>query len=120
MVLGRGGAGKSSLARELGERTSLPVIEPDMLFWRRGLTAADPIQWTASQRELVPLENRIRPVTCRSFVRHAACVYSLIRPLRIGFRRICCAPMSVTAAGCASRSLSGTCWAMPWCGRAVL
>jgi len=44
-------------------------------------------------------------------------VYSLIRPLRIGFRRICCGSMSVTAAGCASRSLPGTCWAMPWCGR---
>ncbi len=52
MILGRGGAGKSTLARELGERTGLPVIELDTLFCRRGLTSADPIQWTAWQREL--------------------------------------------------------------------
>jgi cobalt-zinc-cadmium efflux system protein len=36
----------------------------------------------------VPLENRIRLVTGRCSVLQAACVYSLIRPLRIGFRRI--------------------------------
>ena len=46
-------------------------------------------------------------VTCRSSVRQAACVYSLIRPLRIGFRRICCVPTSVTAARGATRSSSG-------------
>ena len=46
-------------------------------------------------------------VTCRSSVRQAACVYSLIRPLRIGFRRICCVPTSVTAVRGATRSSSG-------------
>ena len=29
-------------------------------------------------------------MTCRSSVRQAACVYSLIRPCTTGFRRICC------------------------------
>ena len=46
-------------------------------------------------------------MTCRSSVRQAACVYSLMRPLRIGFRRICCVPTSVTAARGAARSSSG-------------
>src|ERR1035441_5412898 len=36
----------------------------------------------------VPLENGIRSVTCRSCVCQAACEYSLIRPPRMGFRRI--------------------------------
>ena len=68
----------------------------------------------------VPLDNVIRLVTCRSSVRQAACVYSLIRPLSTDFRRICCASTSVTVAWGASRSSSGTRCAMPWCGRAVL
>jgi hypothetical protein len=44
----------------------------------------------------VPLGNRIRQVTCRSSVRQAVCVYSLIRPPRTGFRRMCCLSMAFT------------------------
>ena len=47
----------------------------------------------------VPLENRIRQVTCRSSGRQAAPTYSLIRPPRTGFRRICRVSMSVAVAG---------------------
>lgn len=43
VVLGRGGAGKSTLAWRLGEVTGLPVVELDTLFWQAGLTAADPL-----------------------------------------------------------------------------
>ena len=68
----------------------------------------------APGKDPVPLENRIRLVTGRCSVPQAACVYSLIRPLRIGFRRICCVSMSVTVARGPSRSSSGTCCAMPW------
>jgi adenylate kinase family enzyme len=53
VILGRGGAGKSTLARELGAVTSLPVTELDTLFWQAGLTATDPGQWKACQAELV-------------------------------------------------------------------
>ena len=49
--------------------------------------------------EPVPLENTIRQVTCRSSGRQAAYTYSLIRPLRTGFRRICRVSTSVTVAG---------------------
>ena len=39
VILGRGGAGKSTLARRLGEVTGLPVVELDTLFWQAGLSA---------------------------------------------------------------------------------
>lgn len=53
VILGRGGAGKSTLARRLGAVTGLPVTELDTLFWQPGLTAADPARWKARQHELV-------------------------------------------------------------------
>jgi adenylate kinase family enzyme len=36
VILGRGGAGKSVLARQLGQLTGLPVTELDALFWQHG------------------------------------------------------------------------------------
>ena len=59
VILGRGGAGKSVLARRLGELTGLPVIELDTLFWQDGLTAAGPVAWAGRQRELVSREDWI-------------------------------------------------------------
>ena len=53
VILGRGGAGKSTLARQLGAVTGLPVTELDTLFWQAGLTVPDPAQWRARQQELV-------------------------------------------------------------------
>ena len=53
----------------------------------------------ARPNDAVPLENRIRRVTCRSSVRQAARTYSLSRPLRMDFRRICHVSTSVTVAG---------------------
>jgi adenylate kinase family enzyme len=53
VVLGRGGAGKSVLARRLGEVTGLPVVELDTLFWQPGLTAMDPARWAECQGQLI-------------------------------------------------------------------
>jgi hypothetical protein len=53
VILGRGGAGKSVTARQLGALTGLPVTELDALFWQDGATAADPAQWRRRQYELV-------------------------------------------------------------------
>ena len=36
MIIGCGGSGKSSLARRLGEKTGLPVVHLDKLFWKTG------------------------------------------------------------------------------------
>ena len=36
MIIGCGGSGKSTLARKLGEKTGLPVVHLDKLFWKPG------------------------------------------------------------------------------------
>ena len=36
MIIGSGGSGKSTLARKLGEKTGLPVVHLDKLFWKPG------------------------------------------------------------------------------------
>ena len=43
VIIGCGGAGKSTLARSLGEKTGLPVVHLDKLFWKPG--------WVESTRE---------------------------------------------------------------------
>src|SRR5690348_12429825 len=84
----------------------------------------DPDRVVAGQRrrgqDPVPLENRIRLVSCGSSGCQAARAYSLIRPPRTGFRWIGSRSRSVTVLRPPSSSPSGTRWAMPWCGRAVL
>lgn len=51
-ILGRGGAGKSTLATRLGQITGLPVIELDKHFWQPGLVAPSPDQWASVQQEI--------------------------------------------------------------------
>lgn len=56
VIVGRGGAGKSVLARELGQVTGLPVTELDALFWTAGPDGpapAQPAQWAAREQALV-------------------------------------------------------------------
>lgn len=36
MIIGCGGAGKSTLARQLGEKLDLPVVHLDQIFWSPG------------------------------------------------------------------------------------
>ena len=36
IIIGCGGAGKSTLARQLGEKLDIPVVHLDKLFWRPG------------------------------------------------------------------------------------
>ena len=59
VVLGRGAAGKSTLARHLGEVTGLPVIEVDKLFWRSGLVPTPRAEWTELQEQLVQTDSWI-------------------------------------------------------------
>lgn len=53
VILGRGGAGKTVLARELSSLTGIPATELDSLFWRPGPSPAPAEEWLARQRDLV-------------------------------------------------------------------
>ncbi|WP_133901029.1 adenylate kinase [Actinophytocola oryzae] len=52
VVLGRGGAGKSTLAVDLGAALGLEVVELDKLFWRPDLRPTPKDRWAATQRGL--------------------------------------------------------------------
>lgn len=45
LVVGAGGAGKSTLARELAAVTGLPVVHLDRHYWRRGWSPAPAGEW---------------------------------------------------------------------------
>ena len=53
VVLGRGGAGKSTFATRLGAMLTLPVVELDKHFWAPDRTPATSERWAATQHELV-------------------------------------------------------------------
>jgi predicted dehydrogenase len=53
VIPGRGGAGKSALARQLSDATGIPAVELDALFWQPGPTPMDPSRWAACRHELV-------------------------------------------------------------------
>jgi adenylate kinase family enzyme len=59
VILGRGGAGKSVLARQLSELTGIPAIELDDLFWQPGPTPTPAEVWVARHRDVVAGERWI-------------------------------------------------------------
>ena len=52
LVIGPGGAGKSTFARRLAERTGLPLIHLDRLYWRRGWQPTPEEEWRAKVQEI--------------------------------------------------------------------
>src|SRR5438067_3763399 len=52
LILGRGGAGKSTFARSLGEALELPVVELDAHFWQADLKPLSAREWTETQARL--------------------------------------------------------------------
>ena len=53
VVIGSGGAGKSTFSRRLGEATGLPVIHLDSHFWRPNWYPTPKDEWKAKVEELV-------------------------------------------------------------------
>jgi adenylate kinase family enzyme len=45
LVIGSGGAGKSTFARELGARTGLPVVHLDRLYWKKCWVETSKPEW---------------------------------------------------------------------------
>ena len=53
VILGPGGAGKSTLARRLGAQTGLPVVHLDRHFWHPGWVETPRDEWRVRQRALL-------------------------------------------------------------------
>lgn len=52
VILGPGGAGKSTLARRLGGTIGIPVVELDKRFWNAALEPMTAEEWRHAQTEL--------------------------------------------------------------------
>ena len=53
LVIGPGGSGKSTVAKEIASRLDLPLIHLDALYWKPGWRATDKETWELTLRELV-------------------------------------------------------------------
>jgi adenylate kinase family enzyme len=53
LVIGSGGAGKSTLAARIAERTGLPLVHLDALYWRPGWVAMPADEWQACIERIV-------------------------------------------------------------------
>jgi len=53
LVIGAGGSGKTTVARRLAERTGLPLIHLDSLYWRPGWQPTPADEWRAKVQDLV-------------------------------------------------------------------
>ena len=59
LIIGSGGAGKSTLAKVLAERTGLPLIHLDRIYWQPGWVDTPREEWHATLRSLVSGERWI-------------------------------------------------------------
>jgi adenylate kinase family enzyme len=59
LVIGSGGSGKTTFARRLAERTGLPLIHLDALYWRPGWDPTPAEEWRAKVAELLRAERWI-------------------------------------------------------------
>lgn len=59
VIVGPGGAGKSVLARKMGERLGLPVIHLDAHYWRAGWVSTPRDEWRAKVRAMLDGERWI-------------------------------------------------------------
>lgn len=58
-IIGSGGAGKSTLAAELGPIVGLPVVHLDALFWKPGWEETPKAEWAQTNARLVQGERWI-------------------------------------------------------------
>lgn len=53
LILGSGGAGKSTLARKIAQRTQLPIIHLDQYYWKPHWVESNKEEWTETVKELI-------------------------------------------------------------------
>src|SRR5437667_10702544 len=56
LVIGTGGTGKTTLARRLAERTGLPLIHLDLLYWRPQWQPTPNDEWRQTVEPLITAE----------------------------------------------------------------
>ena len=59
IIIGCGGAGKSTLARQLGEKLDIPVVHLDKLFWKPGWVSLSQEEFDKVHREAIAREQWI-------------------------------------------------------------
>jgi adenylate kinase family enzyme len=59
LVIGSGGAGKSTFAKRLGARLNIKVIHLDSIYWSPGWVETPKAEWLMTVKELVKLESWI-------------------------------------------------------------
>ena len=53
LVIGSGGAGKSTLARQVAERLALPIVHLDARYWHAGWTTTPKDEWAREVARLI-------------------------------------------------------------------
>ena len=59
LILGSGGAGKSTLAGKIAQRTKLPIIHLDQHYWKPHWIESSKEEWTERVKELIQKEQWI-------------------------------------------------------------
>lgn len=59
LIIGSGGAGKSTLARRLGEKTGIEVVHLDRLYWKPGWVKTGKEEWFEIVRDAIGKESWI-------------------------------------------------------------
>jgi adenylate kinase family enzyme len=92
LVLGCGGAGKSTLATALGERLALPVVHLDIHFWNFGWRPTPDEEWQARVQRLVAGERWVMDgnfsATLRQRIQRAQAVVFLDLPRLVCVRSV--------------------------------
>ena len=65
LVIGSGGAGKSTFAAKLARRTGLPLIHLDSLYWRPGWIETSAAEWDQTIEHLLGRDTWIIRVSRR-------------------------------------------------------
>lgn len=53
IVIGSGGAGKSTFSRQMGDITGLPVVHLDLEYWRPGWVKTPKDEWNQKVTEMI-------------------------------------------------------------------
>lgn len=59
MIIGSGGAGKSTFSKGIGEALDIPIYHLDAYYWRSGWVPTPDEEWDEFIRELIKLDNWI-------------------------------------------------------------